>query len=219
MATYKFNRVYPPLLRDIRDIYSVPADDLVEKVGTAKWTKTTNFDGILLHGDVSFDLKRNRHWSIQQPPMHYATESQHEITVTKGYSKTTRVLIERALEISAGAPGFGLSAEARASLHITNETIEEWRLETVTTEQRTFKANSTYVTWSLVDSLILDKKTILIRGKHTNDKELGKTVDEPLQLTFDVIVGIYEDMVPDDKQEGDPDDGLLRAGRRLDNRP
>ena len=194
---YKFNRVHPPLMKDYSgDVYSVPSESLRETIGPATWTtqKPDNSPGLFrLKGQVlesTFELTRNIYWAMSVPPEHFAEDITKTVTVISGVSEIQKHTMERDLEVSASASGFGLSASVKASLKITDETTHEWHKEQKEEREQTFKAGYTYCTWILVDQLIL-KKT-------TESKLGGKPVPwkHPIVVTNNELVcvlGTYQD--------------------------
>ena len=193
---YKFNRVHPPLMKNYGgDVYSVPNEFLRETLGTAKWitNKPDNCRGLRLKGQVletQFELTRNIYWTMFIPPEHFAEDITKTVTIISGVSEIQKHTMERDLEMSASASGFGLNSSVKATLKITDETTREWHKEQREEREQTFKAGHTYCTWMLVDELIL-KKT-------TQSKVRGKPVPWNPRITvtnseFSCILGTYQD--------------------------
>ena len=164
MATqYEFNRVRPPKMKDFNgDIYSVPNESLREIIGSKEWTTKTAVDkrGIRLKGEVMetrFKLTRVMFWSLLVHPEHFAEPITRKVTIISGVSEIEQHTMERGLEAKAGASGFGLSAEVKASLKITDKTTHEWHTERKEESEQAFEAGCTYCSWVLTDALILDK--------------------------------------------------------------
>lgn len=165
MVTYQFNRVHPPLMKNYSgDVYSVPSELLRETIGTAQWTTTKpdNSGPIHLKGQVletQFQLTRNIYWTMFFPLERFAEDITKTVTIISGVSEIQKHTMERDLEVSASASGFGLSASVKAALKITDETTREWHKEQREERQQTFKGGSTYCTWMLVDEFIIKKTT------------------------------------------------------------
>lgn len=196
---YKFNRVHPPLMKDYSgDVYRVPNELLRETIGTAKWTtrKPDNTRGFRLKGQMlesQFELTRNIYWTMFIPPEHFAEDITQTVTVISGVSEIQKHTMERGLEVSASASGFGLSASVKATLKITDATTHEWHKEQREEREQTFKAGYTYCTWLLSDQLILKKKT----QRKIGDKPLPKSKLWPpiadTNIEISCILGTYQD--------------------------
>lgn len=162
-ATYEFNRVRPPKMKDFDgDIYGVPNDALREIVGWKEWKTTSPLRGgvVYLKGEVletRFKLTRVLFWSLLVHPEHFAESITRKITIISGVSEIEQHTMERGLESKAGASGFGLSAEVKATLKITDQTTREWHSERKEESEQAFEAGCTYCSWVLTDALILDK--------------------------------------------------------------
>ena len=162
-ATYQFNRVRPPKMKDFDgDIYSVPNESLREFIGTKEWMTTSAISsrGLSIKGEVMetrFRLTRVLFWSLLVHPEHFAEPITRKITIISGVSEIEQHTMERGLEAKAGASGFGLSAEVKASLKITDQTTREWHTERKEESEQAFEAGCTYCSWVLTDALILDK--------------------------------------------------------------
>lgn len=193
---YKFDPVHPPLMKDYNgDVFQIAEGLLKEVIGTAKWATSNDQPIGLIKGiirrEADFLLTRARHWVLTGMPEHYAEDLKRKITIVTGYSETQRHSLERSLETKAGASGFGLSAEVKASLKMTDETIKQWHKEKTVENEHVFRAGHTYCTWNLVETFLLHKTAVtkmIIGGKVTKSSPPVVTVDR-----FDVMLSVYED--------------------------
>lgn len=193
---YAFNRVHPPLMKDYNgDVYSVPNALLRQTMGTAKWStekpdnnsRAVHVKGLLI--ESQFELTRNIYWTMFNPPEHFAEDIIKTVTIISGVSEIQKHTMERDLEVSASASGFGLSTSVKATLKITDETTREWHKEQKDEREQTFKAGYTYCTWMLVDELILKKTTqVKLRGRSVPRVPTIVTNSE-----FSCILGTYQD--------------------------
>jgi hypothetical protein len=195
-SVYVFSRVHPPLMKDYGgDIYSVPNEQLQNLIGTAKWTteKPDNCSPVHVKGQVletQFELTRNVYWSLLLPPEHFSEDITMTVTVISGASEVKKHSMERGLEASAGASGFGLSTSVKATLKITDETTREWHSERKEQREQLFKAGYTYCTWILTDELLLKKTTqSKLAGKPSpiNPRIVVSNSD------FSCVLGTYQD--------------------------
>jgi len=145
------------------DVYSVPNTSLEETIGEVELPtkrleigpKGRPFFVI----ETKIELTRKMYWDMLTRPDHFEEDITKTLTLVSGVSEVQKQVIERDLEIEAGASGFGLSASVKASLKITNEMTREWHKEQTEQREQTFKAGYTYCTWVLNDELSLEKQT------------------------------------------------------------
>jgi hypothetical protein len=87
-----------------------------------------------------------------------------------------------------------LSAQAKSDLKLTSEKAGRWNQEKTVKVNATFDENTTYITWSLVDTLHLVK--VSIREYLDSKRNHLRTVTKNDEKYFNVIVGIYMDKIP-----------------------
>src|SRR5688500_660282 len=136
---YSFTRNHPPLLKVEPDIRAVPEQNLREVVGVASWeTQAIEVVGvssdphrppIMEQTDVAYVVKRERRWSITDPPTHFAEDMELEVIRFNGYKLSEKQSFEQSvgIEVKAGGPTF--SADVKAALKWTTESTQEWREE------------------------------------------------------------------------------------------
>jgi len=203
------------------DLYSVPNELLRQTIATAQWItrKADNSRGLRLKGqelESQFELTRNIYWSLFIPPEHFAEDITKTVTVISGVSEIKKHTMERDLEVSASAKGFGLSATVKATLKITDETTHEWHKEEKEEREQLFKAGYTYCTWLLIDELILKKTTqskIGNRPAPTNPRIVVTNSE------ISCILGTYQDKWedPDSREVLSEELNLQGAEEELEN--
>lgn len=202
-SDYKFSRVEPPRMKDYAgDIYSVPNEQLRVIVGAASWTTEKPDRSVPIKGlviETQFELTRYQYWSLLSPPEHFTEDTTMKVTTISGASEIQKHTMEKNLEVSSGASGFGLSASVKASLKVTDETTREWHSEKRVEREQPFKADTTYCTWMLIDELRLKKTTqSKLAGKPSpfNPRIIVSNAE------FSCALSTYQDKWPDsEKQE------------------
>jgi hypothetical protein len=116
--------------------------------------------------------------------------------------------MDRSLEITVGAGGpetqfwGGLSVSVKAALQITDETTQEWHEERTEETDQTFMANTRYVTWALIDTLILNKTSTLYEYIGREEGGDPRTPGDSTSTTsatsnvFNCIISAYQDHFP-----------------------
>jgi len=229
-AGYSFTATTPPLLRHLGgNIIDVPDEARSQVLGETAWTieqhipptsssKTVNKWGLggfrpititrttpAKDVETHYNLKRIRRWLIAEAPHHYATSETLEVSRVVGYKRTELKSFEDTLGTEAGlsaGPAGGLSASAKAELKITSSVTQEWQQENTMKSTKSYAANTTYVAWKLVDSLILDK-TVKVTSN-------GKSTSTTANSVLNIVVAIYED------QQEDPNKAILHSLRKHD---
>jgi hypothetical protein len=200
---YVFHRMHPPLLRNEVDILSIPRDSLREQVGFSEWTADTVWRSKPSSGQfqpiptskryhTKFTMTRELIWVIVKGPTHYSTEMSLEENVVEGFNETRRKTMESSLGLTVGGPIplIGLNATAQASLKLTEEVTTGWKKETTIKSTRKFAAGRTYVTWNLIDNLVLKKH---IHTDHYRRNDLVSRDDQVVATDLPIIVNHYED--------------------------
>jgi hypothetical protein len=201
-------------------VLQIPAEALQSMKGPAQWTKleeylanwagydvpreSKNYDGprdktkeshdVKLSRRIitEFKLSRKMQWRMDGNLRTLAVNEKLTDTRRKGYDKTQKQAFSQALEVNAGAGGFGLSIGGKKILGLTDETTDHWFEEHTETRERTWLGGFTYLSWSLVDTLILDKK-------RTEWKTFSDEATTSSTQQFEVIVRIVEDSVRNKK--------------------
>jgi hypothetical protein len=220
-AEYRFTPQNPPLLKNYGTrVLQIPAEALQSMKGPAQWTKlqdyrldwggnevpgqSAQYDGprdktkepdevkLVRRIVTEFNLSRKMQWRMDGNLRTLAVDEKLTDTRRKGYDKTQKQTFSQALEVNAGASGFGLSIDVKKTLGLTDETTDHWSEEHTETKERTWLGGFTYLSWSLVDILILEKKRtewkIFVGDAATSSAE-----------QFEVVVQIFEDSVSSKK--------------------
>ncbi len=200
---YQFNLVSPPRLREIPDVLSIPKKDLSKTIGQAAWSESSEVrtSPNVLNWIVTtsnFTAVRVNRWVMVETPIHYAGKVSLKITETRGYKRTAKESIEKALNItvSGNVPLTNLKAEVKADLKLTNESTEEWREEQVKSVDFVYEKDTTYVGWNLLDSVIVHKVNVQKSLLGPNRIVTGESHIES-DTAFDVVLRYYQDALPD----------------------
>jgi hypothetical protein len=209
-AKYTFNPAKPPLLDDFKgNVVSIPTSDLSTDMGETTWkTSTDVISGdssakLKAHTDYTYHARRSWHWVISQPPIHFAENQDYDVRTTTGYSKDQKSSIEKTMSLgfdaSGAFAGLKLSTQSKEELKVTASTEMQWHAEVVEDKKVTFHADTTYVTWSLLDSLVIDMNSttsdylILFGGA----PKLISQSSGRAEKTLDNVIMIYSDKKAD----------------------
>jgi hypothetical protein len=221
-AEYRFTPQNPPLLKDYGTrVLQIPAEALQSMKGPAQWTnledhrlnwayeevpgeskeydgprdKTKEPDDVKLVRRIvtEFKLSRKLQWRMDGNLRTLAVDEKLTNSRRQGYDKTQKQTFSQALEVNAGASGFGLSIGVKEILGLADETTDHWVEEHTETRERTWLGGFTYLSWSLVDTLILDKKRTEWKMSVVGEATTSSTQQ------FEVVVRIVEDSVSSKK--------------------
>lgn len=217
MEKYAFSMSAPPLLCKFRG-KDVPESDRTELLGETSWKDqrkvihyssdctSLTFLNCVNTITTNYTLSRYKHWEVSNIPEHVtslANPPVKTITYVKGYSRTERQSIEKSIGMSLTAGGsilgVTLSRTARRDLKITDDKTMQWKEEYTEQTVTAFNINTTYVTWSLIDTLHLAKLTH--NDIRYSNGAAYKTVDVPDDEFFDVVTRVYDDSCPDHDSE------------------
>ena len=185
---YTFDEKAPPAYSVYGGaILDMPDAALSKKYGCSTWGPViySSDDGWVVNGIV-FTLCRVKHWSINDYPARWSTDVQLTVETDQGWSLTQATSMSQSLDTEVGASDFGLSGDVKRQLMISESTTESWHQDKKTTTQRTYKANTTYLSWYLHDTLTLHR-SISFSGKccATHSGQDDHTVD--------ILKSYYED--------------------------
>ena len=203
MAEYEFNTRRPPLLLDFPDPNAIDPLLLRNDKGFSAWAESMDVrtgDLILAfqHTDIAYTATRTLRWVPTEGPVHYAGDLEVQLKTRKGYSRTEKESIERSLSIEVGGavPLAGLKADVKAGLKMNNELSQTWTEEQETTSKFTYKANITYVGWTLFDSVFFTKETAVVDRIGDPPHYLPAPVKNEAYV-FNVVLAQYQDGLPD----------------------
>jgi hypothetical protein len=214
--TYTFDPTKPPLLKDLGgNIIDIPTSDLTRQIGTTTWTDVSSapggsgvFGAIITNKTThNYNISRYQHWVISQAPMHFSIDQTYDVKTVVGYSTQQRDQIEKTttLDFEAGGDfaGIKLSASEKNDLKVTSETTVQWSTQTTTDVQTKFKAGTTFVLWSLLDTLQIDEVTsvqMFLNGSG-GQQPFGPPSVTQASGTLDNVLANYQDLFVDQKSD------------------
>jgi len=102
-------------------------------------------------------LTRRQKWVLLFGPKYYPDSITITLKEANGITKTESQKMSKALSVTAGASGFGFSAEVSASLNIEDSTTEEYMEYTESTITKPAEGGNYYADWGIVDTYELTR--------------------------------------------------------------
>ncbi|MBI3731549.1 MAG: hypothetical protein HY254_24890 [Burkholderiales bacterium] len=214
--TYVFSSTQPPLLRDFPAILSVPQASLKSQV----YTSNQQPNSPIIYNDSqhdhwqtynSFTINRYQIWRLNSPPYHVASSGSRTHTVTTGYEDSQMTQFVKTISATAGASGFGMSAEVTGTLQLTSGETQSWSTSTTDSTQSEYDAATTYVSWTLYEHLeVLTQNWY--QYEYKGDSPPGYTKQGDPQLTFvEIAILNFDDSLADPTAQFVPSINALLA--------